>query len=160
MNSHDEGIGRRRSSLTGELTGNSHRLEARVYYADTDFSGVVYHARYLEFMERGRIEYLRLVGEQHAGEGRSDVDSQLAWIVRRLQVHFRQPARIDDLIIIETNPTNISGARVEMAQTIRRGGKVLIEAQVECALVNSDGQPQRLPKNWKDSILLRRNERS
>lgn len=63
MDKHEEGIGRRKTPLAGELMGNNHRLEARVYYADTDFSGVVYHARYLEFLERGRIEYLRLVGE-------------------------------------------------------------------------------------------------
>lgn len=159
MDNHEESIGRRRTPLTGELTGNNHRLEARVYYADTDFSGVVYHARYLEFLERGRVEYLRLVSEHLAGDDHSQVDSRLAWIVRRLQVDFRRPARIDELIIIETRTRNISGARVEMAQTIRRGGDVLIEAQVECALVNSDGQPQRLPKNWKD-ILLRRDEQS
>lgn len=154
MDSHEEGIGRRKTPLTGELKGNHHRLEARVYYADTDFSGVVYHARYLEFMERGRIEYLRLVEEQIAGDDHSHIDPRLAWIVRRLQVYFQQPSRIDDLIIIETKTTNISGARVEMAQTIRRGADILIEARVECALVDSLGHPQRLPKHWK-GILLR-----
>lgn len=159
MENQEECTGKRTTAMTGELKGNNHRLEARVYYADTDFSGVVYHARYLEFMERGRIEYLRLVGEQLAGDDHSHVDSRLAWIVRRLQVEFRRPARIDELIIIETRTTNISGARVEMAQTIRRGGDVLIEAQVECALVDSLGHPQRLPKDWKDT-LLRQNDRS
>lgn len=143
----------RTTQLTGEMRRDNHRLKARVYYADTDCSGVVYHARYLEFLERGRIEYLRLVVEQHSGDDSFQVDTRSAWIVRRLQIDFKRPARLDELIIIETRSTNISGARVEIAQTIWHGGDILIEAQTECALVDSAGHPQRLPKNWKHILL-------
>lgn len=139
-----------KTRLTGELTNTGHRLDARIYYADTDFSGVVYHARYLELLERGRIEYLRHVGVQHADQFLSDIDAQLVWIILRLEITFKRPARIDDLVTIETTTASMSNARVFMAQLIRRGRNILIEAQVECALVNRYGRPQRLPQSWKD----------
>jgi acyl-CoA thioester hydrolase len=133
------------AALAGELTDTGHRLEARIYCADTDFSGVVYHARYLEFLERGRIEYLRLVGVGLFERG----DEQLAWIIRRLEIDFRRPARIDDLVTVETMTAEISSARVLLTQTMRRVADILITARVECALVNSSGRPQRFPKHWK-----------
>ncbi|CAN7754966.1 YbgC/FadM family acyl-CoA thioesterase [Mesorhizobium sp. LjNodule214] len=136
--------------MTGKLTDTGHRLEARIYYADTDFSGVVYHARYLEFLERGRIEYLRLVGVGYLKRADGHFDAPLAWIIRRLEIDFRRPARIDDLVTVETTTAKISSARVLMAQTIRRGADILITARVECALVNSSGRPQRFPKHWKE----------
>lgn len=144
MGSHNGAV------LAGELTDTGHRLEARIYYADTDFSGVVYHARYLEFLERGRIEYLRLVGVRHSGHADCRVDARLVWIIRRLEIDFRRSARIDDLVTIETKTADISGARVLMAQTIRRGTDILTKAQVECALINSFGRPQRFPKHWRE----------
>jgi len=114
-----------------ELKGNNQRLGARVYYAGRDFPGVAYHACYSEFLERSSMEYLRLVGEQHSEDARTRANSRLAWIVRCLQIDFQRRAWIDKLIIVETKTTNISGARVEKAHTIRRGGDVLIEAQRE-----------------------------
>lgn len=136
------------NGLAGELTGAGHRLEARVYYADTDFSGIVYHARYLEFLERGRTDYLRLLGVHHSELADGKLGESIVWIVRRMEIDFKSAARIDDVLTIETRTAAISGARVKMAQTIKRGDDVLIAAIVEAAMINSSGRPRRFPAEW------------
>src|SRR6478752_6008873 len=88
--------------LSGELTATGHRLAARVYYADTDFSGVVYHARYLEFLERGRSDFLRMAGVHHTELADGKHGERIAWVVRRMEITFHAPARIDDILTIDT----------------------------------------------------------
>ncbi|PRD53642.1 tol-pal system-associated acyl-CoA thioesterase [Phyllobacterium myrsinacearum] len=134
--------------LAGELTAFGHRLLARVYYADTDFSGIVYHGRYLEFLERGRTDYLRLLGVHHSELADGKHGESIVWVVRRMEIDFRGAARIDDVLTIETRTAEISGARVKMAQTIRRGDDLLISATVEAALINNAGRPRRFPAEW------------
>lgn len=134
--------------LAGELTSFGHRLLARVYYADTDFSGIVYHGRYLEFLERGRTDYLRLLGVHHSELADGKHGESIVWVVRRMEIDFRGAARIDDVLTIETRTAEISGARVKMAQTIRRGDDLLISATVEAALINNAGRPRRFPAEW------------
>ncbi|HEX2257697.1 MAG TPA: tol-pal system-associated acyl-CoA thioesterase, partial [Afifellaceae bacterium] len=129
------------SSLAGWLTEEGHELTQRVYFEDTDFSGFVYHARYLHFLERGRSDYLRLLGVHHgelAAEG-------LAFAVRRMAMEFVQPARIDDVLTIDTRRGALGGARLALRQAIRRDGELLVEAEVVAVLVNRDGRPRRLP---------------
>lgn len=134
--------------LAGELTRFGHRLTARVYYADTDFSGVVYHARYLEFLERGRTDYLRLAGIHHTELAEGRLGERLVWIVRHMELDFRRPARIDDVLTIETRSIGLAGARVTLGQEILREGELLVEAKVEAAIVNDAGKPRRLPAEW------------
>ncbi|WP_308219967.1 tol-pal system-associated acyl-CoA thioesterase [Nitratireductor sp. ZSWI3] len=134
--------------LAGELTSFGHRLAARVYFADTDFTGVVYHARYLEFLERGRSDFLRLAGVHHTELADGKHGETLAWVVRRMEIDFRQPARIDDIVTIETRTEAISGARIFMAQRLLRDEDVLVEAKVEAAIIGSGGKPRRFPKEW------------
>lgn len=134
--------------LAGELTSFGHRLLARVYYADTDFSGIVYHGRYLEFLERGRTDYLRLLGVHHSELADGKHGESIVWVVRRMEIDFRGAARIDDVLTIETRTAEISGARVKMAQTIKRGDDRLISAAVEAALINGAGRPRRFPAEW------------
>jgi acyl-CoA thioester hydrolase len=136
------------ADLSGTLTANGHRLRQRVYYEDTDFSGVVYHARYLQFLERGRTDFLRLSGIHHAALDAGAHGERLAWIVRRMEIDFKGPARIDDVLTIETHTENISGARIVMQQAILRDSAVLIVAKVEAALINAAGKPRRFPKQW------------
>lgn len=136
------------SSLAGELTDAGHRIAARVYYADTDFSGVVYHARYLEFLERGRTDYLRLLGVHHSELAEGKLGESIVWVVRRMEIDFKSAARIDDILTIETHTAAISGARVRMAQVIKRGDDLLISAIVEAAMINSAGRPRRFPTEW------------
>lgn len=120
--------------LSGILTPKGHRQQARVYYADTDFSGVVYHARYLEFLERGRSDFLRLAGVHHTELVAGRHGERIVWVVRRMEIDFVAPARIDDILTIETAAESISGARIVMAQTLSRGPDLLVAAKVEAAI--------------------------
>jgi acyl-CoA thioester hydrolase len=133
-------------ALSGELVDGGHRYVARGYYADTDFSGVVYHARYLEFLERGRTDFLRLVGIHHTALAQTD--DAVVWVVRRMEIDFRQPARMDDVIEVRTHVERVSGARIVMAQEIARDGEVLVGAIVEAATMSREGRPRRFPKDW------------
>jgi acyl-CoA thioester hydrolase len=116
-------------------------LPVRVYFEDTDFSGRVYHATYLKFMERGRSDFLRLRGIHHdalAAEGR------LAFAVRRMSIEFLKGATIDELLEVETRIASLQGARVVVAQKVMRGSELLVSAEVMVALVDERGRPKRL----------------
>ena len=139
--------------LSGEFTPFGHRLMARVYYADTDFSGVVYHARYLEFFERGRSDFLRLAGVHHTELAEGLHGEKLVWVVRRMEIDFRQPARIDDILTVETRTQSVSGARILMAQQLRRGEELLVEAKVEAAIISASGRPRRFPREWVAAFM-------
>lgn len=141
------------AGLTGVLTPFGHRVMARVYYADTDFSGVVYHARYLEFLERGRSDFLRLAGVHHTELADGKHGESLVWVVRRMEIDFRGPARIDDILTIDTRTERVSGARIFMVQQIRRGDDLLVEARVEAAIIGAHGRPRRFPKEWVDAFM-------
>lgn len=147
--------GERETGLSGELTPEGHRLSARVYFADTDFSGVVYHARYLEFLERGRSDFLRLAGVHHTELAEGKHGERIVWIVRRMEIDFIAPARIDDILTVETRTERVSGARIFMAQTIRRGETLLIKARIEAAIIGEGGRPRRFPKEWVAAFLSR-----
>ncbi len=134
--------------ISGALTEFGHRLMARVYYADTDFSGVVYHARYLEFLERGRSDFLRLAGVHHTELAEGKHGEKIVWVVRRMEIDFRSPARIDDILTVDTRADEISGARIFMAQQLKRDAEVLVDARVEAAIVGENGRPRRFPKEW------------
>ncbi|WEX09994.1 tol-pal system-associated acyl-CoA thioesterase [Chelativorans sp. AA-79] len=141
--------------ISGALTETGHRLMARVYFADTDFTGVVYHARYLEFLERGRSDFLRLSGVHHTELADGKHGERLSWVVRRMEIDFRQPARIDDIVTIETRIEDISGARIRMHQRLARGADLLVEARVEAAVIGEGGRPRRFPKEWAAFFLRR-----
>jgi acyl-CoA thioester hydrolase len=141
--------------LAGELADGGHRLLARVYYADTDFSGVVYHARYLEFLERGRSDYLRLAGVHHTELADGVHGERIVWVVRRMEIDFVAPARIDDVLTVSTHTDRISGARIFMAQELSRDGLTLVRAKVEAAIIGLDGRPRRFPKAWMAAFVPR-----
>ena len=124
------------------MSGRVHRLTVRVYYEDTDFSGVVYHANYLRFLERGRTETLRDAGLDHASLFAADPPVALA--VARMEIDFRRPARMDDLLDVETRVAAVAGASLTMHQRLLRGDDVLVDALVRVAAV-SRGRATRLP---------------
>lgn len=133
-------------SISGALQAEGHVLHQRVYYEDTDFSGLVYHARYLHFLERGRTDYLRCLGvEQSALLG---IDEEgLVFVVHRMEIDFRAPARMDDVLTIETVTEKAGGAKMVLRQQIQRGDSQLISARVVIAVVNRNGRPRRLPED-------------
>lgn len=126
----------------GILAGGLHRLPLRVYYEDTDFSGVVYHASYLRFMERGRTDLLRLAGVDqsalHAG------GTGLIFAVRRMMIDYLKPARMDDVLVVETQTREVRGASLVIGQRILRGQEVLVTADVRVAALSA-GRPARIP---------------
>ncbi|MFB2553441.1 tol-pal system-associated acyl-CoA thioesterase [Ensifer soli] len=141
--------------LAGALTPDGHRLDQRVYYEDTDFSGMVYHARYLHFMERARTDYLRLLGvEQHSMFMEADAEG-LLFAVHRMEIDFRAPARMDDIVTVLTRTEKAGGAKMVLAQEIRRGETVLIAAKVVIAVINARGRPRRLPEILAQRFLGR-----
>lgn len=129
--------------ISGQFVGGVHHLPVRIYYEDTDFSGVVYHGAYLKFMERGRTEFLRLSGVGHADLLRSAPPT--AFAVRRMQIEFERAAKIDDALVVQTRFTRAHGARIEATQSVWRGDETLIRAVVEVACIGLDGRPKRLP---------------
>jgi acyl-CoA thioester hydrolase len=116
-------------------------LAVRVYYEDTDFSGLVYHASYLRFLERGRTEWLRGRGFSHRDFAQS---SGIVFAVRRLQIEYFSPALMDDLLRVETRVSALRGASIEFRQRILRGEKELVAATVLVAAIR-DARPARIP---------------
>ena len=127
----------------------SHALPIRVYYEDTDFSGVVYHASYLRFLERGRTELLRDLGVHQAALHGDAV--ALAFAVRRMTIDWLKPARMDDMVTVETRIGAIKGASLMLLQRILRGEELLLTAEVLVVAV-SGGKPARLPAGLKERL--------
>jgi len=138
-------------NLDGEMRDGRHRMQIRVYYEDTDFSGIVYHASYLRFMERGRTNHLRLMGaEQHTlFEQAHDETPGFAFVVRSMQIDFLKPARMDDVLDIVTWPVAVKGASITLAQEVRRDDHLLVKAEVRVAFI-SEGRAQPIPKSLRE----------
>ena len=141
-------------SLSGHLHDGGHQLSQRVYYEDTDFSGFVYHARYLHFFERGRTDYIRLLGvSQGALHAQADPAEAVAFVVRRMEIDFRSPARMDDVLTIVTRPAEVRGARMVLEQSISRQEELLASASVTVAVINGLGRARRLPEALLERFL-------
>jgi len=131
---------------SGRLVDGVHRFPVRVYFEDTDFTGVVYHANYLRFMERARSDMLRVAG----------VDQRAAfetgggyYAVAGLDIRFRTPARIDDELLVISNVASLGASRVVVHQRVMRGDEVVAEAEVDVAFLGADGRPRRQPAEWR-----------
>ncbi len=127
--------------LAGRIRNGIHIMPIRIYYEDTDAGGVVYHARYVAFCERARSDCLRLLGIHQAQL------PDMAFVVRRMTCDFLKPARLDDLLEVETRFLELGGARVEIGQQVMLNGNTLFRAHVTVALVDGRGRPKRLPGN-------------
>jgi acyl-CoA thioester hydrolase len=141
------------SHLDGAIRDGLHRMQVRVYYEDTDFSGIVYHANYLRFMERGRTNYLRLLGaEQSALFAEAETEAPgFAFVVRAMQLDFLKPAKMDDVLEIVTRPIEVRGASITMHQEVRRGDDKLLEAKVKVAFV-AGGRARPIPKPLRSAM--------
>ncbi len=133
--------------LDGAIVDGRHVMAVRVYYEDTDFTGIVYHASYLRFMERGRTNYLRLIGADHRSlfEATEKEAPGFAFVVRAMTIEFIQPARMDDVLEVITTPAEVKGASATLKQYVKRGADTLIEADVKFAFV-SGGRARRIPE--------------
>jgi acyl-CoA thioester hydrolase len=141
------------AGLDGEIRGGRHFMPVRVYYEDTDFSGVVYHANYLRFMERGRTNYLRLLGADHRAlfeEALAEAPG-FAFVVRSMQIEFLKPARMDDVLEVTTVTEEVKGASIAVHQRVTRADELLIEAHVRVAFV-SGGRARPIPKSLRTAM--------
>jgi acyl-CoA thioester hydrolase len=135
------------ASLDGEIRGGQHHMQVRVYFEDTDFSNVVYHANYLRFMERGRTNYLRLIGANHRAlfEETEKEAPGFAFVVRSMTIDWLRPAKMDDVLTVVTMPEEVKGASITLKQQCLRGEEVLCEASVRVAFI-SGGRARPIPK--------------
>jgi acyl-CoA thioester hydrolase len=135
------------SGIDGEIRAGRHVMQVRVYYEDTDFSGAVYHASFLRFMERGRTNYLRLLGaDQRALFEETECEAPgFAFVVRTMQIEFLKPARMDDVLTIVTETKEVRGASITLHQQVMRDDDLLIDAHVKVAFV-SGGRARPIPK--------------
>ncbi len=131
--------------LAGRIEAGKHILPVRVYHEDTDFTGLVYHANYLKFCERGRSDFVRLVGigqtEMFAGESTQE---PAAFVVRHMDVDFLKPARMDDVLEIVTSVAELGGAAMTLLQEVTRDKTVLASLRVKIVLIAQSGKPRRL----------------
>jgi acyl-CoA thioester hydrolase len=130
----------------GLIDGARHFYAVRVYYEDTDLSGITYHANYLRWFERARSDLLRLLGiDQRAaiegGEG--------AYALSEVNLRYLRPAKLDDDVVIETRCTELGAASCRMHQTARRGHETLCEANLRVGFITLDGRPRRQPAAWR-----------
>src|SRR3974390_966491 len=121
-----------------------HILPVRIYYEDTDLSGVVYHANYLRYMERGRSEFFRAAGIVRLAT--LGTEEPTAWTLRKVELEYLKPARIDDLLEVHTTCTELSGARMEADQKIYCRRNLLARGRVEACIITLSGKPPRIPE--------------
>ncbi|RZN12332.1 tol-pal system-associated acyl-CoA thioesterase [Bradyrhizobium genosp. SA-3] len=141
------------ASLDGEICDGRHHMRVRVYFEDTDAGQIVYHANFLRFMERGRTNYLRLLGtnQQALLQEANDDAPGFAFVVRSMTIDFLKPASLDDVLDIITVPQEVRGASIVLLQECRRGDDLLVTARVRVAFV-SGGKAQRIPKSLRLSM--------
>ncbi len=134
----------------GRFEGREHILPVRVYYEDTDFTGVVYHANYVRYFERGRSDFLRLAGVSHSDLlGRDD---PAAFVVTGLEIDFKRPARIDDALRVITTYDAAKGPRLAISQRILCGDTLIATARVSAACISLDGKPRKPPPGLVEAL--------
>ena len=134
----------RREPEMGWFEGREHHYPLRVFYEDTDFTGIVYYANYLRFFERARSSYFRLVGFHHSDLW--DAEDPLAFAIRKINLDYKKPARIDDHLTIVPTYDKMKGARLWVSQACYRGDELLVTAISEAASITPEGRPKRAPK--------------
>ena len=139
--------------LDGEMRDGRHWLTVRVYYEDTDFTGIVYHANYLRYMERGRTNHLRLLGADHRAlfEETAKEAPGYAFVVRSMKIEYLKPARMDDVLDVITEPEEVKGASITLRQRVIRGEELLVEAHVRVAFI-SDGRARPIPRPLRTAM--------
>jgi acyl-CoA thioester hydrolase len=140
-------------SLDGEIREGRHVFTVRVYYEDTDFTGIVYHANYLRYMERGRTNYLRLIGADHRAlfEAAEKEAPGFAFVVRSMMLDFLRPARMDEVLEVVTEPQEVLGASVTLRQRVMRGEELLVGASVRVAFISA-GRARPIPKPLRTAM--------
>ena len=142
-----------KADLDGVIRDGRHEMQVRIYFEDTDFGQIVYHANYLRFVERGRTNYLRLLGADQRAlfEATQNQAPGFAFVVRSMQIDYLKPAYMDDVLDIITVPQEVRGASIKLLQRCKRGEELLVEAMVRVAFI-SGGKAQRIPKPLRNAM--------
>ena len=139
--------------LADRIENNRHVLPIRVYHEDTDFSGLVYHGRYVRFCERGRSDFVRLLGIGHddliSAKG---VGEPAAFVVRRMEIDYLKPAAIGDVLEVVSECEDIGGAMLTLNQHIMRDEDVIVRARIKIVLITRSGKPLRLGALIRDAF--------
>ncbi len=137
------------NNTLGWFEGPQHVFPLHIFFEDTDFSGLVYHANYLRYFERGRSSFLNLIGIRH-----SDLwdNQKLAFTIRKFEIEYKAPARIDDQLIIRTVYDQITGARLLISQSCYRDCELIASAKCEAACISQNGKPVRVPQEIRKAI--------
>jgi acyl-CoA thioester hydrolase len=138
--------------LAGRIEGETHVLPIRVYFEDTDCAGVVYHANFIKFCERGRSDFIRLLGIEAQGLANPDEGEPAVLVVRHIEIDYLKPARMDDVLEVVTSCAKIGSASLVLAQDVRRGSDLIARAKVSVVLVAESGKPQRLGALVRDAL--------
>ena len=138
--------------LAGRIEGETHVLPIRVYFEDTDCAGVVYHANFLKFCERARSDFIRLLGIEHQGLANPAQGEPAVFVVRRVEIDYLKPGRLDDVLEVVTSCAEIGNASLKLAQDVRRDGTLIARALVSVVLVSRSGKPQRLGALARDAL--------
>ena len=135
---------------SGWLEGREHCLPVRIYYEDTDFTGVVYHANYLRYFERGRSDFFRVVGISHSAL--LERPDPAAFTITRMTVDFKRAARIDDALLVRTTYDSAKGPRLFISQRITRGEDLIATAVVEAACIDLSGRARKPPPDLFEKL--------
>ncbi len=134
----------------GAFHGKVHVLPIRIYYEDTDLSGIVYHANYLRYMERGRTEFFRAAGVKSLAK--LEGPDAFAWTLRKVAIDYLRPARLNDLIEVHTKAAALTGVRMTAEQDIFCNGQQLTRGMVEACIITLTGKPLRIPQETRDKL--------
>jgi len=136
--------------FTGRFIDGEHLLPVRVYYEDTDATGIVYHGNYLRYCERGRTDFIRMAGVSHTGLRARD--PAIVFVVRRVELDFIRPAKVDDALLVRTRYERLQGPRIHIAQQVERDSEVLAKAKVEVVCITLEGRPVRPPHDMVNKL--------
>ncbi len=139
--------------ITDDEGRQRHQLAVRVYFEDTDFSGLVYHGSYVRWCERGRSDFLRLLGSDHRrlidGSGGTE---PAAFVVRRMTFDYYRPARIDEMLVVETSVKEVGGSSITLNQVVKRDDQRIVEADVTVVLISVSGKPLRIAEEIRKAF--------
>lgn len=137
------------AEAAGTTEAGVHSMTLRVYYEDTDAGGMVYYANYLKFAERARTEWLRALGFENSGLAEN---AGACWVVRRCEIDYLRPARLDDEVEVRTRVVALGGASADLEQTVLRGAVDLARLLLRLAFVTPAGKPRRLPATLRAAM--------
>ncbi len=132
-----------REPSAGWIDGREHQLPVRIYYEDTDFTGMVYHANYLRYFERGRSDFFRIAGISHTAL--LQLAEPTAFTLVRIELDFKRAARVDDALLVRTTYDTVKGARLMVSQRITRGEELIAQALVEAVCIDLRGRAKKPP---------------